>query len=173
MLSAFLTTSIPSIFMICVIEGRAGRLGQEIPMLAMPDDEALMQNACRQLTELILQNLHHPSICFWGLQNEIAITGEILSMYRGVERLQTLAHKLDPNRLTTSSDPYCVKNNSPLNHITDVVAYNVYFGWYYGQMEEYANFLDSFHADNPDVPLGISEYGVDARAPLSIPMRPT
>lgn len=134
----------------------------EIPMLAMPDDEALMQNACRQLTELILQNLHHPSICFWGLQNEIAITGEILSMYRGVERLQTLAHKLDPNRLTTSSNLYCVKNNSPLNHITDVVAYNVYFGWYYGQMEEYANFLDSFHADNPDVPLGISEYGVDA-----------
>lgn len=45
----------------------------EIPMLAMPDDESLLENACAQLTELILQNLHHPCVCFWGLQNEIAI----------------------------------------------------------------------------------------------------
>ena len=134
----------------------------EIPMLAMPNDSALMQNACLQLTELILQNRHHPSICFWGLQNEIAIAGETMPMYQGVEHLQILAHELDSTRLTTSANLYCVKNNSPLNHITDVVAYNIYFGWYYGQMEEYASFLDAFHTDNPDTPLGISEYGVDA-----------
>lgn len=134
----------------------------EIPMLAMSDDPAVMENACLQLTELILQNRHHPSICFWGLQNEIAITGETLSMYQGVKRLQELAHSLDATRLTTGANLYCVKNGSPLNQITDVVAYNVYFGWYYGQMQDYAAFLDDFHQENPDVPLGISEYGVDA-----------
>ena len=134
----------------------------EIPMLAMPDDESLLENACAQLTELILQNLHHPCVCFWGLQNEIAIAGETFAMYRNVERLQSLAKKLDPTRLTTSSNLNSVKNNSPLNHITDVVAYNIYFGWYYGKMEEYADFLDKFQQDNPNVALGVSEYGVDA-----------
>lgn len=128
----------------------------------MPDDESLLENACAQLTELILQNLHHPCVCFWGLQNEIAIAGETFAMYRNVERLQSLAKKLDPTRLTTSSNLNSVKNNSPLNHITDVVAYNIYFGWYYGKMEEYADFLDKFQQDNPNVALGVSEYGVDA-----------
>lgn len=134
----------------------------EIPMLAMPDNESLLENACAQLTELILQNLHHPSVCFWGLQNEIAIAGECFAMYHNVEKLQSLAKKLDPTRLTTSSNLNSVKNNSPLNYITDVVAYNIYFGWYYGKMEEYADFLDKFHQDNPRVPIGVSEYGVDA-----------
>lgn len=134
----------------------------EIPMLVMTEDEALMQNACEQLTELILQNRHHPSICFWGLQNEIAIAGETLAMYRNVERLQALAHALDDTRPTAAANLYCVKNNSPLNFITDAVAYNIYFGWYYGEMGDYAAFLDKFHADNPDTALAISEYGVDA-----------
>lgn len=133
----------------------------EIPMLAMEENPGLLENAEQQLTELILQNRHHPSICFWGLQNEIAIAGETLAMYRGVERLQQLARRLDPTRLTTGANLYCVKNSSPLNRITDVVAYNVYYGWYYGTMPEYAGFLDSFHAENPDVCLGVSEYGVD------------
>lgn len=133
----------------------------EIPMLAMEENPGLLDNACQQLTELILQNRHHPSICFWGLQNEIAIAGETLAMYRGVEQLQQLARQLDPTRMTTSANLYCVKNNSPLNRITDVVAYNIYYGWYYGAIPEYADFLDRFHAENPDVCLGISEYGVD------------
>lgn len=48
----------------------------EIPMLAMPDgNEAIVENAKEQLKELILQNKHHPSICFWGVQNEIAMRG--------------------------------------------------------------------------------------------------
>ena len=46
-------------------------------------------------------------------------------MYRGVERLQELAHELDPVRLTTGANLYCVKNESPLNTITDIVAYNI------------------------------------------------
>lgn len=135
----------------------------EIPMLSMEaDNDGLIQNARQQLTELILQNQHHPSICFWGIQNEIAIAGEDLKMYHQVEQLHNLARHLDPNRLTTSANLYCVKNQSPLNQITDVVAYNLYYGWYYGEMPEYAQFLDQFHSDNPTVSIGISEYGVDA-----------
>lgn len=133
----------------------------EIPMLKMNDTKECMDNACSQMKELIRQNLHHPSICFWGIENEIAIFGEEEYMYENCRTLNRLVHQLDPGRLTTAANLYTVKNDSPLNHISDMVGYNIYFGWYYGAMEEYDSFLDKFHKDCPDVPLGISEYGVD------------
>ena len=46
-----------------------------------------------------------------------------------------------------------VENDSPLNHITDVISYNHYFGWYLGKVEDNAPWLDTFHAENPgDLP---------------------
>lgn len=134
----------------------------EIPLLALPDgNEPLFENARQQLTELILQNKHHPSICFWGLENEIAIHGESLEMYRKVAELNTYAHELDAHRPTTLANLYCVRNNSQLNQITDMVGYNIYYGWYYGKLTDYGPFLDAFHQDNPQVCVGISEYGAD------------
>lgn len=139
----------------------------EIPLLALPDGNApLFENARQQLAELILQNKHHPSICFWGLENEIAIHGESLEMYRKVEELHTFAQKLDPSRPTTLANLYCVRNNSQLNQITDMVGYNIYYGWYYGKLTDYGPFLDKFHADNPHMPVGISEYGADCSVNL-------
>jgi len=139
----------------------------EIPMLAMPDgNDALIENAMQQMKELVLQNKHHPSICFWGIQNEIALMGESLEMYRKTEQLNRLVKELDPDRITASANLYTVKNNSQFNHITDMVGYNIYFGWYYGEMEKFGPFLDSFHDDNPTVALGVSEYGVDCSTTL-------
>lgn len=139
----------------------------EIPLLALPDgNEPLFENAKQQLTELILQCRHHPSICFWGIENEIAIHGESIEMYRKVAELNDLAHALDPTRPTTLANLYCVRNNSQLNQITDMVGYNIYYGWYYGKLTDYGPFLDRFHADNPTVPVGISEYGADCSVNL-------
>lgn len=134
----------------------------EIPMLAMPDNNPeIIENAKQQLTELILQNRHHPSICFWGVQNEIAMLGESAQTYCGVKELNALVKRLDPSRISAGANLYCVQNNSPLNFLNDAVGYNIYFGWYYGALEDYGAFLARFHADNPEVPLGITEYGVD------------
>lgn len=133
----------------------------EIPMLKMIGTKECMDNACSQMKELIYQNLHHPSICFWGIQNEIAIFGEEAFMYDNCRFLNQLVHQLDQGRLTTAANLYTVNNSSPLNQITDMIGYNIYFGWYYGVMEEYRSFLDQFHVDCTNVPLGISEYGVD------------
>ena len=83
-------------------------------------------------------------------------------MYQSVRKLEELAKRLDPTRITASANLFCVENKSQLNQITDAVGYNVYFGWYYGKMQDNAEFADSFHRDNPKVPLGITEYGVDA-----------
>ena len=134
----------------------------EIPMMSLPDSEDVLKNASDQLKELILQNCHHPSICFWGIQNEIAMDGESIAMYQSVNVLQDIVDELLPSELTASANMYHVKNNSPLNFITDMVGYNLYFGWYYDKMQDLDDWIEKFHAENPNVSLGISEYGADS-----------
>ncbi len=134
----------------------------EIPMLKMTQDPAVLENAKSQLTELILQNIHHPSVFFWGVQNEIGMFRDAPPIHAAVRELTALCQKLDPGRLVTCANLNTVKSSSVLNHLTPMVGYNLYFGWYYGKMEDYREFLDRLHKDLPDTSLGISEYGVDA-----------
>ena len=54
-----------------------------------------------------------------------------------------------------------VPNDDPYHHYTDIMAYNKYYGWYNGAATDFAGWLDDFHATNPDVCLGISEYGAE------------
>lgn len=46
-------------------------------------------------------------------------------------------------------------------HISDIVSYNHYFGWYGGKLEDNGPWLDMFHQKHPDVCLGMSEYGCE------------
>lgn len=59
----------------------------EIPMLKMTENPALQANARQQLTKLILQNIHHPSICFWGVQNEIAMFRDAGFVHENIKEL--------------------------------------------------------------------------------------
>ena len=138
----------------------------EIPMLKMTEDPDLLENARDQLTELILQNMHHPSIFCWGLQNEIAMFQDAPFMSAECEKLRETAHALDPLRPTACANLYPMRASSRLNGVTEMVGYNLYFGWYYGRPEDYGPWLDRFHARRGEVPLGISEYGVDGNPAL-------
>ena len=133
----------------------------EIPLLKLTDNPELQENAKQQLREMILQNMHHPSICFWGIQNEIAIFGEKPYMAHFLQTLNQLVHTLDPTRLSVSANLNSVKPGSALNRITDGTAYNLYFGWYYGSFEDHGKFLDELHRANPKMPFAVSEYGAD------------
>ena len=133
----------------------------EIPMLKLSDESKVFENACSQMKELILQNIHHPSICFWGIQNEIAMFGESSYAYDKMEELNQLVKDLDATRISACANLNVVKNDSQLNRITDAVGYNIYYGWYYGEMKDNLDFVEEFHKDNPAIPLGITEYGVD------------
>ncbi len=133
----------------------------EIPMLKMTEDPALQENAASQLTELILQNIHRPSVCFWGVQNEIGMFRDAPPIHEAVKELVNVCHALDPGRIVTCANLNTVKSKSGLNHLTEMVGYNIYFGWYYGKMGDYDAFLDNMHRDLPETALGISEYGVD------------
>lgn len=138
----------------------------EVPMLKMTENGALYANIEQQLIELVLQNIHHPSIFCWGIQNEIGMFRDAPFMHEECRVLTALAKRLDPNRLVTAANLYNVKPASQLNAITDMVGYNLYFGWYYGEMPDYSKYLDNYHAQRPEMPLGISEYGVDCNVKL-------
>jgi beta-galactosidase len=134
----------------------------EIPFISIMSKEELTGiNAKQQMLELIRQNYNHPSIIFWGIQNEIQIGGERPEVRRLVKELNELTKKEDSTRLSTMANVLFVKEEDEYNRITDVVGYNKYYGWYNGKAEDFAPWLDKFHKINPDVPLCISEYGAE------------
>jgi beta-galactosidase len=134
----------------------------EIPFISVMSKHELEGiNAKQQMTELIRQNYNHPSIMFWGIQNEIQISGERPELRRLVNELNELTKKEDPTRLTTMANVMFVPDKDEYNYVTDVVGYNKYYGWYQGEAEDFAAWLDGFHQTNPHVSLGISEYGAE------------
>lgn len=138
----------------------------EIPMLKMTESRALMENTEQQLKELILQNIHHPAIFCWGIQNEIAMFKDAPYMHDNCRELHAIVKALDPDRASAAANLYPLKAKSQLNAITDMIGYNIYFGWYYGEMGDYGAYLDKMHAARPALPFGVSEYGVDANLAL-------
>ena len=134
----------------------------EIPFISVfNQDPAAHENCVSQLKELIIQNYNHPSICFWGISNEILIGGISDKLVENHHELNKLAKELDPTRLTTIAHVSMTPTSGPMHHITDVESYNHYFGWYGGKMEDNGPWLDKFHAEHPDICLGLSEYGCE------------
>ncbi len=134
----------------------------EIPFISvMNEDPAAHENCITQLKELVIQNRNHPSICFWGISNEILIGGISEKLVENHKELNALCKKLDPTRLTTIAHVSMTPLDSPLHGITDVESYNHYFGWYGQKMEDNGPWLDHFHEVHPEVCLGLSEYGCE------------
>ena len=134
----------------------------EIPYITMHMTNG-RANTLTQMEELIVQNYNHPCIAVWGLSNEItaasAVNEDLLENHR---LLNELAHKLDPTRKTTMANVFMLETTSPILEIPDVNSYNLYFGWYLGELEQNDEFFDKYHADFPDRCIGFSEYGADA-----------
>lgn len=134
----------------------------EIPFISVMNiDPAAHENCRSQMKELIIQNYNHPSICFWGISNEITIGGERPGLIENLKDLNALVKELDSTRLSTIAHVSMVSKESSMNHITDVVSYNHYFGWYSGNMNMNEEWLDDFHKINPDICVGLSEYGAE------------
>ena len=120
------------------------------------DLPAFRVNGKEQLKELIRQHYNHPSICVWGLFNELTELGDNPVEY--IKELNVLAHQEDPTRLTTSAS----NQMGDLNFITDAIAWNRYDGWYGGTPADLGKWLDRMHKDHPEICIAISEYGAGA-----------
>ncbi|MGL6106085.1 glycoside hydrolase family 2 protein [Romboutsia sp.] len=134
----------------------------EIPFISIMSKTDLHGlNAKSQLVELIRQNFNHSSIVMWGVQNEIQIGGMTDELRTLVQELHELAKAEDNTRLTTQAQVMMVPNDDEFHTYTDIMAYNKYYGWYQGEAEEFAPWLDEFHKLNPNTCVGISEYGAE------------
>lgn len=122
------------------------------------DQASFRDNGKEQLKELIRQHYNHPSICFWGLFNELKTIGDNPIEY--IKELNALAHQEDPTRPTTAAS--FLSYDSDISKITDVIAWNQYFGWYGGSPSDMGKWLDANHKAHPDYKIAISEYGAGA-----------
>lgn len=120
------------------------------------DIPGFRENGKEQLKELIRQHFNHPSICFWGLFNELKEEGDNPLEY--IKELNELAHQEDATRLTTAAS----NQEGALNGVTDLIAWNRYDGWYGSTPATLAAWLDRTHRNNPALKIGISEYGAGA-----------
>ncbi len=133
----------------------------EIPYITEHMPEA-NENSYTQLKELIIQNYNHPSIVCWGLSNEITVTGGVNDdMVENHKRLNDLAHELDKTRPTAVANVFMLETDSDFLKIPDIRSYNLYYGWYVGEVQHNDEWFDNFHRDYPEMIIGLSEYGAD------------
>ena len=125
------------------------------------------QNTFDQMRELIVQNYNHPCIVTWGLSNEITIsTKDKADMLDNHRKLNDFCHKMDPTRPTTLA---CYAMCGPFNkvaHISDIVSWNLYLGWYVPGLKLNDLWMSFFHWKYPKRCLGYSEYGAEAMTNL-------
>lgn len=134
----------------------------EIPYITMHMPNG-RQNTLDQMRELITQCHHHPSIICWGLSNEITASGKVTEdLMENHRELNTLCHQMDPTRPTTMAHAFMLEQEHPLVELADIGSYNLYFGWYLGELEQNDSFFDEYHSRFPDRVMGFSEYGADA-----------
>ena len=133
----------------------------EIPYISehMPGGR---DNTISQMKELIIQNYNHPSIVTWGLSNEITIsTKDKADMLDNHRVLNDLCHSMDTTRPTTLA---CYAMCGPFNrsaHISDLVSWNLYLGWYVPGLFLNDLWISFFHLVYPKRCLGYSEYGCE------------
>ncbi len=150
----------------------------EIPIVnAITDSPSFFENCRRMQTEMIRQNFNHPSVIIWAYMNEV-----LLRLPPGLKRdnepgrtylrhVQTLARQLDS--LTRREDParttmlvchgdFELYRQAGLLAIPQVVGWNLYQGWYSGDLQGFPKFLDHHHQELSNTPLLVTEYGADS-----------
>lgn len=104
-------------------------------------DTQWQSNTERLFKEQIIQNYNHPSILFWSLGNEIYWLPDFENgddetrLNQFVTKLNTLAHELDPFRMTSIRKYYAGAD------LVDVFSPSIWSGWYAGVYTNYKSTL--------------------------------
>lgn len=140
----------------------------EIPYITVHMDTG-RENTIRQMKELITQNYNHASIVCWALSNEISLQGVTEDLMENHRILNDLVHEMDKTRVSAMANLFLLETDSPLVRLPDIRGYNLYYGWYVGEMEDNDTFFDEFHEKYPDTAIGLTEYGADSVITLQSP----
>ena len=150
-------------------------LWEEAPLVnTVTMSAAYTANSLGMQREMIRQHYNHPSIVFWGYMNEIFLnvpnpepagyTDHVVGL---AQQLEDLTRSEDASRLTVMAvnrnDRY---NPSGICEVPMIVAWNLYYNWYYGNLEGFAQHLDTERSTYPNRLLWVSEYGADTDSRL-------
>ncbi len=117
------------------------------------------ENARQVALEMVYQNYNHPSVCFWGLFNELLMDDGRFRAWDNpvnfIKELNRLVKQADPSRLTTFAT--CVPHTHYLG-CSDLMAWNKYFRKP-GNEQDVRQFYAEARQTTNGQPLGISEYG--------------
>lgn len=119
------------------------------------------ENILSQMRELIIQNYNHASIGCWGISNEITFKEISENMIETHDKLVGLVKELDKTRPSVIAHVFTLKTDNKFVYTADACAYNLYYGWYVGDMSEYLPWFEKFHKEHPQRAIGLSEYGAD------------
>lgn len=101
---------------------------------------------------------NHPCVVLWGLQNESEIDEDGAPIYRAwISQMKDAVRAVDLHSRpvtwasSTSADPAF--------DLADVIGFNEYFGYFYGETTDLGPTLDEVHSLHPDSPILITENG--------------
>ena len=126
---------------------------------AVEDTPEFRANAAQQMRELIAQNYNHPSVVMWGVGNEVY--SEEPHVARILKELHEVAKAADPTRPTVYAH-CCQADDHPKALVTDLIGFNRSFGWYPDAKGTIGEWAERFHAEHPERPFSVSEYGAGA-----------
>ena len=131
--------------------------------------EAYFENIHQQMREMVTSLYNHPSICFWGMWNELDSWGNRPN-YQGwldtdrvvaeTARLYDYAKSLDPTRLVGLTDDSVFERDRYTELKADYFSENRYHGWYYNYGDFSGITADMTRIRDVMGPANISEYGV-------------
>jgi beta-galactosidase len=124
----------------------------ELPLIgALPGNSS---NLLQQAREMVKQVYNHPSVIFWGMCDDITNGAAASNL---VAQTAAVVTNNDPSRLVTAASTNA--DSDPTTYATRLIGFNKYFGWSDSPIDGLAAWADNFHANNPKVPVAVSEYG--------------
>lgn len=143
---------------------------EEIPIIDMvPDTPGYEDNCEANLVEMVRQHYNHPCIIAWGYMNEILLIAPTPDKpewpavrertVRLAQRLEKRLKEEDTSRVSVmafhGSDLY----NTIGLALGDVAGWNLYQGWYFGELPHFEQWLEDQHTRYPHRPIIVSEWG--------------
>ena len=132
--------------------------------------EAYFQNIYQQMEEMVTSLYNHPSICFWGMWNELDSWGNRPGVLQGgldaqrvveeTARLYDFTKALDPYRFVGLTDDSMFQREGYTELKADYYSENRYHGWYYNY-NKFWGLADDIEWIQQNMGVtNLSEYGV-------------
>lgn len=147
----------------------------EIPIVnRITESDAFADNSKFMLREMVLQNYNHPSIVTWVYMNEVLLRPKFNDdkarqkiyfehIHDLAQELNDILKQLDPYRPTMipNHGSFSLYTKTGLTEIPDIVGWNLYSGWYGGDISGFERFLEKHHKEL-NKPVIVTEYGAGA-----------